>query len=203
MKCLDSSALPAPTWLIPFKNSIAQNPNAFICFYFPDAQCVVDIYVNYDCDLNAANIFERLVNDLSKIAQGRSGHELGMTPLQVRKTALKIRYYCFINSAISASLLILPVVHVVCNPLMLLTFYYFADLQLDAEAVPLIYLVILLPVCTVRPGWFWSLSLDCHGRENQMSLPLPHLNDTASGAHEPVVPSVGFALHRLCAISPS
>lgn len=49
----------------------------------PDAQCVVDIYVNYDCDLNAANIFERLVNDLSKIAQGRSGQELGMTPLQV------------------------------------------------------------------------------------------------------------------------
>uniref|UniRef100_A0A4W4GET8 SEC7 domain-containing protein n=1 Tax=Electrophorus electricus TaxID=8005 RepID=A0A4W4GET8_ELEEL len=36
-----------------------------------DAQSVVDIYVNYDCDLNAANIFERLVNDLSKIAQGR------------------------------------------------------------------------------------------------------------------------------------
>lgn len=51
--------------------------------FLPDAQCVVDIYVNYDCDLNAANIFERLVNDLSKIAQGRSGQELGMTPLQV------------------------------------------------------------------------------------------------------------------------
>ena len=48
-----------------------------------DAQCVVDIYVNYDCDLNAANIFERLVNDLSKIAQGRSGQELGISPLQV------------------------------------------------------------------------------------------------------------------------
>jgi len=29
--------------------------------------------VNYDCDLSAANIFERLVNDLSKIAQGRQG----------------------------------------------------------------------------------------------------------------------------------
>jgi hypothetical protein len=51
-----------------------------------DAQGVVDIYVNYDCDLNAANIFERLVNDLSKIAQGRAGHELGTTPLQVRLT---------------------------------------------------------------------------------------------------------------------
>ncbi|KAG8447080.1 hypothetical protein GDO86_014507 [Hymenochirus boettgeri] len=57
-----------------------------------DAQCVVDIYVNYDCDLNAANIFERLVNDLSKIAQGRSGHELGMSPLQelcLRKKGLE------------------------------------------------------------------------------------------------------------------
>uniref|UniRef100_A0A3B3C0H7 ADP-ribosylation factor guanine nucleotide-exchange factor 2 (brefeldin A-inhibited) n=1 Tax=Oryzias melastigma TaxID=30732 RepID=A0A3B3C0H7_ORYME len=56
------------------------------------AQCVVDIYVNYDCDLNAANIFERLVNDLSKIAQGRSGQELGMTPLQelsLRKKGLE------------------------------------------------------------------------------------------------------------------
>lgn len=83
----------------------------------------MDIYVNYDCDLNAANIFERLVNDLSKIAQGRSGHELGMTPLQVRKTALKIRYYCFINSAIFASLQILPEVPVVSNLLMLLMFY--------------------------------------------------------------------------------
>ena len=32
-------------------------------------QCVVDVYVNYDCDLAAANIFERLIHDLSKIAQ--------------------------------------------------------------------------------------------------------------------------------------
>ncbi|XP_039610544.1 brefeldin A-inhibited guanine nucleotide-exchange protein 1 isoform X1 [Polypterus senegalus] len=57
-----------------------------------DAQSVVDIYVNYDCDLNAANIFERLVNDLSKIAQGRAGHELGMTPVQelsLRKKGLE------------------------------------------------------------------------------------------------------------------
>ncbi|KAJ8336938.1 hypothetical protein SKAU_G00381580 [Synaphobranchus kaupii] len=57
-----------------------------------DAQSVVDIYVNYDCDLNAANIFERLVNDLSKIAQGRGGHELGMAPgqeLTLRKKGLE------------------------------------------------------------------------------------------------------------------
>uniref|UniRef100_A0A4W3GFF6 ARF guanine nucleotide exchange factor 1 n=1 Tax=Callorhinchus milii TaxID=7868 RepID=A0A4W3GFF6_CALMI len=57
-----------------------------------DAQSVVDIYVNYDCDLNAANIFERLVNDLSKIAQGRGSHELGMTSVQelsLRKKGLE------------------------------------------------------------------------------------------------------------------
>uniref|UniRef100_A0A8C9Y532 ARF guanine nucleotide exchange factor 1 n=1 Tax=Sander lucioperca TaxID=283035 RepID=A0A8C9Y532_SANLU len=60
--------------------------------FFSDAQSVVDIYVNYDCDLNAANIFERLVNDLSKIAQGRGGHELGTTTLQeltLRKKGLE------------------------------------------------------------------------------------------------------------------
>lgn len=49
-----------------------------------DAQSVVDIYVNYDCDLSAANLFERLVNDLSKIAQGRQALELGASPNQVR-----------------------------------------------------------------------------------------------------------------------
>ncbi|KAA0195994.1 hypothetical protein HAZT_HAZT000786 [Hyalella azteca] len=42
-----------------------------------DAQSVVDIYVNYDCDLSAANIFERLINDLSKIAQGGQPGEYG------------------------------------------------------------------------------------------------------------------------------
>ena len=36
-----------------------------------DAQSVVDIYVNYDCDLSSDNIFRRLVIDLSKIAQGK------------------------------------------------------------------------------------------------------------------------------------
>lgn len=56
-----------------------------------DAQSVVDIYVNYDCNLSSANIFERLVNDLSKIAQGR-GHlsDVGiMTPNQERSMRLK------------------------------------------------------------------------------------------------------------------
>lgn len=50
----------------------------FVIFLSSDAQCVVDIYLNYDCDLALANIFERLINDLSKIAQGRQALELGL-----------------------------------------------------------------------------------------------------------------------------
>lgn len=66
-------------------------------FLSPDAQSVVDIYVNYDCDLNAANIFERLVNDLSKIAQGRGGHELGTTPLQVKLLSIRSFSVCYLQ----------------------------------------------------------------------------------------------------------
>ncbi|XP_052777069.1 brefeldin A-inhibited guanine nucleotide-exchange protein 1-like isoform X4 [Mya arenaria] len=54
-----------------------------------DAQCVVDIYVNYDCDLSLANIFERLVSDLSKIAQGRQSLALGVTPTQEQSMRVK------------------------------------------------------------------------------------------------------------------
>ena len=46
---------------------------------------MVDLYLNYDCDLSLANVFERLVGDLSKIAQGRAAVELGATPQQVRE----------------------------------------------------------------------------------------------------------------------
>ncbi|XP_057747505.1 brefeldin A-inhibited guanine nucleotide-exchange protein 5 [Arachis stenosperma] len=35
-----------------------------------DPQMLVDIFVNYDCDLDAPNLFERMVTALSKIAQG-------------------------------------------------------------------------------------------------------------------------------------
>lgn len=54
-----------------------------------DAQSVVDIYVNYDCDLSAANLFERLVNDLSKIAQGRQALELGASPNQEKSMRIR------------------------------------------------------------------------------------------------------------------
>ncbi|KAG9290332.1 hypothetical protein G9A89_007063 [Geosiphon pyriformis] len=35
-------------------------------------QTLVDIYLNYDCDLSMASVFERIVNALSRVAQGRS-----------------------------------------------------------------------------------------------------------------------------------
>jgi len=53
-----------------------------------DAQCIVDMYVNYDCDLSLANIFERLINDLSKIAQGRQAIELGRSSYSFLRTML-------------------------------------------------------------------------------------------------------------------
>eukprot|EP00054_Salpingoeca_dolichothecata_P019245 m.119519 g.119519 ORF g.119519 m.119519 type:complete len:1767 (+) comp23182_c0_seq1:115-5415(+) len=47
-----------------------------------DAQTVIDIYLNYDCDEFLTNIFERMINDLAKVAQGRAASELGATPAQ-------------------------------------------------------------------------------------------------------------------------
>ncbi|KAG9443870.1 hypothetical protein H6P81_015210 [Aristolochia fimbriata] len=35
-----------------------------------DPQLLVDIFVNYDCDLEAPNLFERMVHSMSRIAQG-------------------------------------------------------------------------------------------------------------------------------------
>ena len=51
------------------------------------------LQVNYDCDLAAANIFERLVDILSKIAQGRQAFELGASPAQVSLSPQVVRDY--------------------------------------------------------------------------------------------------------------
>ena len=59
------------------------------CCCFADAQCVVDIFVNYDCDLAAANIFERLTNDLARIAQGQHSMILGATPAQGKRMRIE------------------------------------------------------------------------------------------------------------------
>eukprot|EP00250_Pteridium_aquilinum_P020997 c25007_g1_i1 orf=351-5705(+) len=48
-----------------------------------DSQILVDVFVNYDCDVNSSNIFERMVNGLLKTAQGiPPGAVTSLTPLQ-------------------------------------------------------------------------------------------------------------------------
>ncbi len=58
-------------------------------FQIPLLQIVIDIYVNYDCDLTAANIFERLVDDLSKVAQGRQAYELESSSAHLHRMRVK------------------------------------------------------------------------------------------------------------------
>ncbi|GBG70987.1 hypothetical protein CBR_g8287 [Chara braunii] len=59
-----------------------------------DPQVLVDVFVNYDCDLESSNIFERMVNGLLKTAQGVSpGIDTSLTPQQdtgLKLAALKI-----------------------------------------------------------------------------------------------------------------
>lgn len=38
-----------------------------------DGQLLVDMFVNFDCDLDSSNLFERLVNSLVRVAQGVPG----------------------------------------------------------------------------------------------------------------------------------
>ena len=59
-----------------------------------DAQTVVDIYINYDCDLSLHNVFEKLVNDLSRIAQGRHAMDLGAAPHQEGAIRVKVWSLC-------------------------------------------------------------------------------------------------------------
>eukprot|EP00959_Pyramimonas_sp_CCMP1952_P262739 5494006-Pyramimonas_sp.AAC.1 len=49
-----------------------------------DAQLLVDLFVNYDCDLESSNLFERTVNTLVKVAQRSDAQceEGHMTPAQ-------------------------------------------------------------------------------------------------------------------------
>ncbi|KAK3285829.1 hypothetical protein CYMTET_6580 [Cymbomonas tetramitiformis] len=48
-----------------------------------DSQLLVDLFVNYDCDLEAGNLFERTVNTLVKVAQRNSvSSDTPLTPVQ-------------------------------------------------------------------------------------------------------------------------
>eukprot|EP00053_Salpingoeca_punica_P019678 m.200806 g.200806 ORF g.200806 m.200806 type:complete len:1530 (-) comp17699_c1_seq2:138-4727(-) len=53
------------------------------------AQTVIDLYLNYDCDEYLANIFERMVNNISKVAQGRTQSDISGTPQQEQNMRMK------------------------------------------------------------------------------------------------------------------
>lgn len=59
LRCLDGSDLNQKLSVLRMLEKVCKDP-----------QMLVDIYVNYDCDLEAPNLFERMVSTLSKIAQG-------------------------------------------------------------------------------------------------------------------------------------
>ncbi|KNC71446.1 hypothetical protein SARC_16013, partial [Sphaeroforma arctica JP610] len=57
---------------------------------FTDPQTLVDTYLNYDCGLNSNNVFEIMVRDVSKIAQGRQAMELGGGLLETHVQSMKV-----------------------------------------------------------------------------------------------------------------
>lgn len=63
-----------------------------------DAQCIVDLFVNYDCGLQSTNIFERLVTILSKIAQAKNQSNSKDLAAKVREGNLRIRgFECLVS----------------------------------------------------------------------------------------------------------
>ncbi|KAG6522238.1 brefeldin A-inhibited guanine nucleotide-exchange protein 1-like isoform X1 [Zingiber officinale] len=66
-----------------------------------DPQVMVDIFVNYDCDVNAPNIFERVVNGLLKTALGvPTGSVTSLSPAQ--DTTLQIESVKCLNCIIKS-----------------------------------------------------------------------------------------------------
>lgn len=63
-----------------------------------DAQCIVDLFVNYDCDLQSTNIFERVVTVLSRLAQVKGTASSNDLATKVREKNLRIRgFECLVS----------------------------------------------------------------------------------------------------------
>ena len=54
-----------------------------------DGQLLVDLFVNYDCDLEGANLFERMVPALVRIAQGSLAHDPGSAQSVMEEQAIR------------------------------------------------------------------------------------------------------------------
>jgi len=55
-----------------------------------DPQTLVEIFLNYDCDLGATSMFKRIVNALAKVAKGRPGQDMtGSSKRSLEENALR------------------------------------------------------------------------------------------------------------------
>ncbi|KAK6941180.1 Mon2/Sec7/BIG1-like, dimerization and cyclophilin-binding domain [Dillenia turbinata] len=62
-----------------------------------DPQMLVDIFVNYDCDLGAQNLFERMVTTLSKIAQGTQTVDPNSVAVSQATSVKSLSLQCLVN----------------------------------------------------------------------------------------------------------
>ncbi|XP_059634656.1 brefeldin A-inhibited guanine nucleotide-exchange protein 5 isoform X2 [Cornus florida] len=62
-----------------------------------DSQMLVDLYVNYDCDLEAPNLFERMVTTLSKIAQGTQNMDPNSVSMSLTGSTKGSSLQCLVN----------------------------------------------------------------------------------------------------------
>ncbi|KAJ4835000.1 Brefeldin A-inhibited guanine nucleotide-exchange protein 5 [Turnera subulata] len=62
-----------------------------------DPQMLVDVYVNYDCDLEAPNLFERMVTTLSKMAQGTQSADPNSVALSQTTSIKGSSLQCLVN----------------------------------------------------------------------------------------------------------
>ncbi|XP_024177635.1 brefeldin A-inhibited guanine nucleotide-exchange protein 5 isoform X2 [Rosa chinensis] len=62
-----------------------------------DPQMLVDIFVNYDCDLEAPNLFERMVTTLSRISQGTQNADPNMAGASQTTSIKGSSLQCLVN----------------------------------------------------------------------------------------------------------
>lgn len=62
-----------------------------------DPQMLVDVFVNYDCDLEASNLFERMVTTLSKLAQGTQNADSNSVALSQTTSIKGSSLQCLVN----------------------------------------------------------------------------------------------------------
>ncbi|KAJ8751100.1 hypothetical protein K2173_016281 [Erythroxylum novogranatense] len=86
LRCLDGSEVNQKMSVLRMLEKVCKDP-----------QMLVDVYVNYDCDLEAPNLFERMVTTLSKIAQGTQSADPNSVALSQATLIKGSSLQCLVN----------------------------------------------------------------------------------------------------------